>query len=309
MKAVILTGGCGFIGRYIARQLIDSGYEIYALVRRDSKTEYLPQSEHCHAVVTDYEKPDVQDLCDHKYAAFLHFGWGGVSRDGTQNEVIQAHNYDCSIKMLELCESLQIPVFINAGSRAECAANLDDEDPDGALGMDEELSAYGKWKKRFYRYAVDFCKSRGIRYIHPRLFSAIGVGDHPWALINVACKNLREGKDMHMSSSCRQLWNCLSVREVARAVVCLLEQAERLPEDDNCIYNVASSPSRMLRDYLEEIRVITRSSASCYYDETVTGYASAPPVRKIHEYTDWQETISFEEQIKELLESEDQLGE
>ena len=90
---------------------------------------------------------------------------------------------------------------------------------DGIMGEEilcHPVSEYGKDKLEVCRRAGEDAKALGIDYIHARIFSVYGPGDHPWSLVSTCLDTFLKGGRMELGA-CTQQWNFLHVRDAARA--------------------------------------------------------------------------------------------
>lgn len=237
MKTAIITGAGSFLGRAVAEKLIANGYELSKL--KHSFDESL-----------DVPLPEEADV-------WLHFAWAGTSHASRSDESIQEGNIAMSLKAFKKAMELDTGRFIFAGSQAEYG-----HAQDGGLkkedGPTAPVSEYGKAKLKFYEKALDelaSCRS-DMQYIHMRIFSAYGPGDHEGTLINTLIDDLPQGRCISLSS-CRQLWDYIYIDDLARAIVVLCERAV------SGSYNVASGDIRPLREYiLHAARILVGGKAS-----------------------------------------------
>ena len=79
------------------------------------------------------------------------------------------------------------------------------------------------WKGQslVYQQATKAAKELGVDYIHTRIFSVYGPGDHPWSLIETCIRTFLANGNMEMGP-CTQQWNFLYVQEAAQILVKLL---------------------------------------------------------------------------------------
>lgn len=299
MKNAILTGCSGFIGRHMIKLLIENHYEVYAVIRNFSKASQIEENPHVHVIETDLKNLSAAHFPCLKYDFFLHMGWGGVNREEIDNESIHLQNYDTSIRCLNVANTLKCEVFADTGSRAEYGINCQycNEDIIG-----EPTNAYGYYKKKFYEHAVKECCKLNLEYIHFRLFSVIGIDDHPWSLVSMACKNFKSNREMNFGA-CNQLWNFMSVDDACRAMLTVIKNYDRIPAFDNRIINIASSDTRILKDYIQTIYKLSNSNSKMKFDNTKKGYNTCPSTKKLQEYFDWKDRITFENEIINILSS------
>jgi nucleoside-diphosphate-sugar epimerase len=303
MKDVIVTGGTGFLGSYLIRRLCAGGYRVWAVVRPDSpRLSALPQMEHLRWIVCPLD--DVERLrkqLPKNCGAFYHFAWDGVNREDIDSEPVHMRNLELSLGVLQCAIDLRSECFVFAGSRSEYGVQRGNYLE--TLECQPQV-AYGRAKLAFYRQASALCRNREIRYIHPRIFSVYGYGDHPWSLINTAVRSMLQNAPMELSS-CTQLWNFMEVRDTADLLACFFERANRIPPDDSSIFNVATRDIRPLREFVEEIRAAAGSCSVLHYGGYRQSEESAvslvPNMDKVERIFHWQPKITFSAGIADLI--------
>ncbi|MBO5342425.1 MAG: NAD(P)-dependent oxidoreductase [Lachnospiraceae bacterium] len=295
-RNVIITGATGFIGRYLTEELLRNGYQVYAVVRNPEKLKQFHKYSGLHFIVKDLADLCADDMPDVEYKTFYHLGWGGVNREEIDKESVHEISLHNSIKCLEIAHKLGCDCFISTGSKAEYGIQ-DHAQEENALCKPE--SAYGKAKLSFYEYAHAYCKTVGMQFYHARLFSVIGVGDHPWSLVSTACRKFAAGEEMHFGP-CTQLWNFTAVEDAVKGLR-LLAECEPM-SDDHGIYNIAGKDTRILRDFVNEIhRICNSQSVMCFSQEPMNGDFMNPSTERIRTLTGWKEDYTFEESIRRIL--------
>lgn len=355
-KRIIITGATGFIGRNVAKQLLEQGAIVYALVRPESKQkDLLPIHENMHLLAGSMaEIGDWADKLGHA-DAFLHFAWGGVNRAEIDSPVVQAANVADSLACVEAAHKLGCQVFMDAGSRVEYGITAD-----GTMMESMEchpVNAYGAAKLEFYQKAVPLCRDWNMKYYHLRFFSVYGTGDHPWSIISTLVRELPEGKTVSLSA-CRHRWNFMDIEDAARAVVELYRYSDWMdgskqkiqsqmtsdselqgrelqdPESqdtrtqDMCgkgmetsnmgetaaqahIVNIASTDTRVLREFTEEIHQLCGGRGALEYGTFAQAKEGAlsicPKVDALKWLTggSWQERVTFSEGIRRMLEAQE----
>lgn len=362
---ILITGATSFLGAETARAFLRAGDEVYAPVRPSSKrTGFLPQDPSLHRINIDMDEigrlPETgipsPEVC-------VHFAWSGVGVRGRMDPEIQERNVRNTLMLIRTLGEMGCRRFLFAGSQAEYGVTLErvmaaadtaeQQNPvapggagQGAGGPVTEaeacrpISGYGKAKLRILEEGAVLAQRFGMEYVHMRIFSVYGEGDHETSLVSSCVGAAREGRRAELGP-CRQLWNFLHVRDCAAAVLALAKcgslaagAAERGSETVDgpaepgigsaaaaaesgtadsslagLIYNIGSGDTRPLRDFVQEVFDI---AAACGYDGAGfslndrpagpegTPYLS-PDISKICRATGWKPEISFKEGIREML--------
>ncbi len=299
---VMITGGTSFIGLAVTGELLRRGDHVWTIVRPGSPNRgKLPVHDHLHQVELGLE--DMERLPERlgggHWDGFLHMAWDGVGSAGRSDPAVQEKNIRCSAETVKSAAALGCRRFLFSGSQAEYGScrELTAEDHPCA-----PVSQYGKAKLEFGRQAAALCEELSMEYIHARIYSVYGPGDHPWSLVNSCLKTFSAGGHMELGE-CTQHWNFLYIDDMAAAMAELLRQDGISPG----IYNVAGEDTRVLREFVEEMYACCGHQGSYEYGKrppNAEGPASLlPDVGKLKLATGWRPAISFQEGIKRTLAS------
>ncbi len=301
-KKIVVTGATSFIGSVVTRQLLAAGFWVAAVVRPGSRNleqlhRQIPEGcqERLQIVLLDLHEIGAIGQYVPEADGWIHMGWDGAGSDNRMKRQVQQDNVRQSLEAVRAAAALGCRRFLFTGSQAEygiCHSLISEEMPCNPV------SEYGKAKVDFANQAKNLCKILKIEYIHTRIFSVYGPGDHPWSLVQSCLRTWLQGGQMKLGE-CTQQWNFLYVEDAASALVHLLAEGE-----PGC-YNVAGHDTRILRQYIREMYELCGSRGSFVYGErpqNAEGPADLmPDIRKICEATGWQPSTSFAEGIYEVL--------
>lgn len=302
---VAVTGATGFIGGAMIFQLLKAGHEVCAVVRPGSSNlpyllQQVPDERRSAFTLIELPLAQITELpkqVSSDFDAFVHMGWDGAGSDNRTNRELQQRNVMYGLEAVRTAAALGCRTFLFTGSQAEYGVYH--------RTITEDLpcfpvSEYGKAKTEFANEAKNLCKILKMEYIHTRIFSVYGPGDHPWSLVNTCLKTWRENGEMKLGE-CTQKWNFLYIKDAAAALIALLKTGK------GGVYNVAGEDTRGLREYIEEMYAICGNQGSFQYGErpqNAEGPADLmPDISKICEVTGWKPEISFAEGIHETLHS------
>lgn len=297
-KKVVLTGATSFLGRGMARELVKQGHEVVAIVRPNSRNaQGLESVEGLKIVRRDMSDCDGWTKEIRHADWFVHFGWGGIGAEGRANPAIQAKNVQDGMLCLEGALRLGCERFLFSGSQAEygpCSGRITEETACAPI------LEYGKGKLEFLRQASTYAADKPIVYLHARIFSVYGEGDHPWALVPSCVRAFCIDQRMELSS-CEQKWNFLYLDDAARALIALLDAPDA---HRYTVYNVAGTDTRTLREFVEEMHAIAGGGEPCYGErknakEAVIGLD--PSIERLQKITGWSPKVPFREGIEKLV--------
>ena len=313
---VIVTGATSFIGRAAVKELLINGENVLAVSRpvsagagalqelfkdlkqqAEKKGEQVGNLELCFCELGEIEKLEkIYKKEDLQAKAWLHLGWDGAGSDKRKDVKLQEKNIGYAIQALYTAAALGCKRFLFSGSQAEYGICTD--------WMKEEqechpVSEYGKDKVLVYQQASKAAKELGVDYIHTRIFSVYGPGDHPWSLIETCIRTFLSGGHMEMGP-CTQQWNFLYVEEAAKILVKLL-----LGKAAAGVYNVAGEDTRPLKEYIKELYEICGEKGSYefgYRPPNAEGCVSLmPELSKLKNAIGFHQQVSFKEGILETI--------
>ncbi len=276
---IIITGATSFIGRAAAACLESHGHTVVRL--RHSFNEE-PES-----------LPDSAEV-------WLHFAWAGSGSSDRADEVIQRFNVDMTLKAVRKADELGCKSFVFAGSQAEYG-----HQQDGSLkeeyGPTYPVSEYGKGKEIVRKLAERYIAESGtsMQYVHMRIFSVYGPGDHGYSLVNSLMAGFKRGETIELGN-CTQLWNYLYINDAAEAIALLCENASA------GIYNVGGDDIRTLKAYVEELHELMGGRGCAAFGrraDNAEGPADlSPDISRIRELG-FVQKVSFAEGIRQMLEA------
>lgn len=299
MRKIVVTGATSFIAVSLLKKLLDNGDYIYAVVRPKSNNLYrLPQNKNLKIIELDLK--DISELpnCIHdEINVFYHLAWEGIRGEQRDDINLQKSNFIASKEAISAAKKLKVSIFIGSGSQAEYG-NID-----GPISEEIEEnpnSQYGKFKLAARLYLELYAKQENIRFIWVRIFSSYGEYDFENTLIMDCIRKMKAGKEIYLTE-CKQKWDFIYVGDIAKALI-------MLSENEYCsgVYNIASGQTRMLKEYVLEIKEILHSSSEIKFGAVAYGPNGMvnlePVICKIKDELSWNPETTFENGIKNILE-------
>ncbi len=302
VERVVITGATSFIGSSVAREFLENGCQVFGIVRESSKARHMLPS-HPNFHVINGEINEIEEWVSQIGSAdtFLHFAWGGPGAAGRADVVVQRQNISDTEQCMRAADRLGVTRFLFAGSQAEYGQTYGQISEDAPCNP---ILEYGKCKLAVSQSLTQMARELGMEYIHTRIFSVYGKGDHPYTLIPSCIRTFLAGEKMELSS-CEQMWNFMHVEDAATAFYKLATCS--WDTEDSPIVNVASGDTRVLRSFVEEIYKLTDRKGECLYGARVGGEKPVdnwPCIDKLVRITGWEPRIPFEQGIMELIDNE-----
>ena len=305
---IVVTGATSFLGRALVNRLLKEKNQVYAVVRPGSNNmgSFVEKRQGLILLEKDLEElHELDQLIPEPCQAFYHFGWDGSGSENRMKREGQQKNAEDSLRALEGARRLGCKRFLFSGSQAEYGIHGE------AMAEDTEcrpVSEYGRAKLDFCNRAAEQTedwRKAGISemdYIHARIFSIYGPGDHPWSLVESCLKAFGIGEYISLGE-CTQIWNFLYLDDCIRALILLMEQEKGSVSG---IYNVAGpeGENRPLREYIRTMYEVMGFHGSYSYGRrapNAEGPANLiPDIKKLERATGWKPLVSFQEGVRRM---------
>ena len=310
---ILITGAASFLGRHLVEYFLSKEEEVLALVRENARgaDELLGYKANNKFKLIVLDMKDIERL-DTDFDICIHLAWGGIGKEGRMDESIQRENINAAIKLMKVCKDRGAKRFLFAGSQAEYGQTL--SDIEAKYGKDFDINAipkqsedsptnpkseYGKAKLELKSKLKNLGDSLGIEYVHMRIFSVFGSGDHETSLISTCIRDFKENKDVHIGE-CIQSWNYIYIKDLCEAVY-LLSKKDLQGE---FVFNVAGENNRILMDYVKDIKRLLDSSSDIVVEKKEAASEGLPflnPSIERLKRIGFVESYGFEKGIKDCI--------
>ena len=303
MKRIVITGPTGAIGMALIEQMVSSGVEVLALVRKESRrsaripNHKLVQVAECS--LEEMKNISVESINPErkKYDVFYHFAWEATIGAGRNDMYAQNRNVTFALDAVELAEKLGCHTFIGAGSQAEYGR------VEGKVSSDSTVNpenGYGIAKFCAGQMTRILCQSKQIRHIWTRILSIYGPYDGDQTMVCSTIQKLLKGEVPEFTAG-EQQWDYLYSKDAARALALLGESGR-----DGCVYPIGSGQIKTLKEYILKIRdAVSPSSRLGFgavpYGEKQVMYLCAD-ISELMKDTGFSPAVSFETGIRETVE-------
>jgi nucleoside-diphosphate-sugar epimerase len=246
---IFVTGATGFLGSYVAEDLLAQGHDVAVLLRPGTKPRRLAAILDRLTVIAG-TLDDLSALGSGLRAfapdAVVHMAWRGVG-NSERNSKDQVRNIADTVEMVDLAADAGATIFIGAGSQAEYGPY------DRAIAESDvprPTTFYGIAKLASALMAERRCAERKLRFAWLRIFSAYGPRDGEAWLIPTLIRTLRTGGRMALTA-CEQRWGFLHARDAAAGVRLVLESPAA-----QGIYNLGSPDAPQLRETVRRLHAL-----------------------------------------------------
>lgn len=208
---VIVTGGSGFVGKYVVRQLFAENKKVLVITRDERKYHRLGDE-----IVVEGSLADMEALRtavgEQEIETCIHLAWEGIPDYSYE---MSEKNLRHGLNVLGLCKSLSIKNLVITGSCWEY------KDPAGEVSVShatDASNAFQAAKNSLHGMAQAFCKENGIRLNWLRLFYVYGPGQRSGSLLPHILESFAEGGQPELNGACNEN-DFVYVEDVAEAIV------------------------------------------------------------------------------------------
>lgn len=307
----VITGATSFVGGAVVREALERGHQVTAVVRPASRKldvitkdkEQALRDGRLLVLENDLSEPEllpekIEGGCD----VFCHFGWGGSGSGSRVDQGLQERNLQDSLNTIWAAKALGCSRFLFTGSQAEYGMHQEmmTEETDC-----EPRSIYGAAKLKMRVEGEKLCRALGLSYVHVRIFSAYGPGDHPWTLVESCLDAFLNGTELSLGE-CTQMWNFLYIDDLAKGICALAEiEQERLSGLSSPVFNLAGGETRPLREFVECIHLLCGGKGMLRYGsrpENAEGPVNLiPSIEKQKRTAGWRPETDFETGIRRMI--------
>jgi nucleoside-diphosphate-sugar epimerase len=253
-RAVLVTGGGGFVGGSVVRRLLAGGADVHVLLRDDAGLWRL-------AGVADRVTLHRADLADagavraivdgiapaHVFHLATH---GAYERQSDPRRILET-NVIGSCNLLEASAGAGVSVFVNVGSSSEYGLRREPMREDARL---EPNSVYAVAKAAQTHLASLFARRGPMTAVTFRLFSVYGPWEEPERLLPTLIRRARAGEPLEMTSP-DTARDFVYVDDVVDALV----DVDRMPSVSGEVFNLGSGVQSTLRDVVAAVQAAVGS--------------------------------------------------
>jgi UDP-glucose 4-epimerase len=296
---ILVTGGAGFVGSHVVRELASQQHEVAVVLRNPDAAWRLGDARNDVRVTRGdlSDRASIADALRHiQPDAVIHLAWDGVL-GAARNDPGQGRNVDVAVALAEEATRAGVKAWIGLGSQAEygaCPDRVDESTPT------HPTTRYGAAKLAACVAAQRLADTAGMRFAWLRLFSSYGPKDSPeWMIPYVMLSLLRA--EMPALTRGEQRWDYIYVEDAARAIAAVTSSA-----DASGIFNLGSGQVDSIRSIVERIRdridpALPLEFGAVPYRPDQVMHLEAD-IRRLQHAVDWRPRITLDEGLAKTLE-------
>lgn len=301
MKRIIITGGAGFVGNAVIRELLAHHVEVWAVVRpgfrnrlNSSRLEGLP----VHLVECDLKSiGNLPGLISARgFDAWYQFAWDGLRGEDLTDYHKQIANIGYVLDAVCAASVLGCRKFIGSGSISQYELQMEG----GQADAGDKHRVYKTAKLACEYMGRSVAASCGIEFIWPIITNIFGVGESSPRLINTMIRNLQAGKHQPLSEG-NQMYDFIYITDAAKAFRLIGERGH-----GGRTYVIASGEVQPLKNFLNTVRDVVAPEAELGFGEMKFNGVYMPAAiystAALVEDTDFSPEVSFAEGIRRTAE-------
>lgn len=299
MERVVVTGATGMIGASMIEQMVEDGIHVTAVCRpNSSKKSNLIEHPLITVVECDINNLDsLRDKLTDKYDTFYHFAWDGTYGDSRNDALLQERNVYNTLVAVEVAHHLGCKVFVGAGSQAEFGfveGELSDNIPKNPI------TGYGIAKYTAGKLSAVMCERYGMRQSWGRIVSTYGPRDNSYTMVMSSVIGMLKGERMSFTKG-DQIWDYVYGGDCSKAFYLIGKYGKH-----GKAYTIGSGKSRLLRDYISDIRDVVNPELEIgigekdYYPNQVMRLTA--DISELTADTGFKPEVDFKEGIRRTME-------
>ncbi len=306
-KRILLTGGAGFVGSYLARALIEKGFQVTIIddLSNGKRRNLLPGADFIKLDISDEKK--LEKLSGRHFGSIIHcaaqssnaISFKDPMRDMRVNQV-------GTLNLLNFCLKQDIKRFIFTSSMSAYGQPLCL--PTGEAAPLNPDSFYGVHKAASEHYIRIFSQQHGIKYTIFRLYTTYGFGQNlrnlHQGLLSIYLSYILQTKTLVVKGSGDRTRDIIHVSDVVNAIMLSLNNHASF----NKIYNLGTGKSLKIEKIIEDLTTGLGYKKGGYpvrYESNTPGdpFDTLADIRRARKDLIWRPKVSAEQGIKLTLKS------
>jgi len=298
-RRILVTGGCGFIGSYLVKRLVDEGAQVAIICRPSTNTwrleKYLKDVSIHEVDITDGTK---MESCIKDIGPEILFHLAAYGVDSAQRDYIKAANINIlgTINIFNALKGMGCKKFINMGS---CAEYGDRKEVMHEDMCPKPVSIYGSSKACATIIAHQIALENNIDIITLRPFGVFGGWEERHKIFCHVILSIMEDRDIRLTS-CVQLRDYCYIENVIDGLLMAAKSNLKCS-----IFNIASGNLFPLKYYVDLIFKHMKTTRVPLYGEIENRknemWSPEANISKINTELGWSPRIEVEQGIIETI--------
>jgi len=300
---IFITGGGGFIGRHLAKSLLENKFEVTIYDDLSNSTQNLIRS----IVNADFIKGDIRDyellqksMRNHELVIHLAAKTSVTDSNDNPKDVMDV-NVNGSYTVLKSCNDCNISKFITISSAAVYGEGLETK-PHDEKTAPNPISIYGKSKLEMENLVKEFSRTSKFDSIIFRLFNVYGEGqsDVYAGVIKKFVKCAMQNKAVLIYGEGNQKRDFVHVNDVIGYMIKAINNIEGKKGE---IYNIGTGKVTTIKQLAVDIFSIFKKELTINYTEPIEGDIkfSSTKIDKSEKFLGYSPKIELKEGISKTF--------
>ncbi len=298
-KAVLITGGAGFIGANFTHKFLDLGYKVNIAEKEGANFWRLEKIKNKIKInFVDLKNPDETEalIAKIKPKIILHFATYGVFQARQQDikETIDT-NLLGTINLVNACSKIKFECFINTGSTSEYGSK------NGLMKEDNLLEAnnlYGITKAAGTMYCQHMAEKLDLPIVTTRLSSPYGYFEEKGRLVPTIIKSCLENSELNLSSP-TFVRDFIFIEDIIGAYLAIIKNIKKAKGE---IFNIGTEVQTTIDQLANIIKKNTHSNIKPKYGQIKPAQIEPKnwvvDISKIKKTLNWQPKYNLEKGLK-----------
>jgi nucleoside-diphosphate-sugar epimerase len=308
---ILITGGCGFIGSELIKQLVEKGgYEI-TVADNLSKPESSIKQGYKFVNIDLTDKQATENLFKQGFDICVNLAAkiGGIGYFHKIPAVILSENNKIYSSTFEAAVKYNLPrmIYISSSMVFESAEKFPSKEEDLSKTL-PPLSSYGFSKLVGEQYCHAFNTQFGLKFSICRPFNAYGINEAPGEEVGYAHvipdlikKILNSDGNLEILGDGEQTRCFTHISDLARGIIAVIESPEAINQD----FNIGSSDEIKISDLAEKLWKLCGKKEKLNL-KFVKGFEHdvkrrTPDTSKIKKLLGWEQKILLDDGLKEVI--------
>lgn len=290
---IFLTGGTGFIGKFVVKKLDNKENRLLVLSRKPKPSTYSKNVSFLKGNLNNIKKWG-EELKNFNPEATVHLAWEGIPDFGVQTS---KKNLKASIELIKFLAKIGCRTILATGTLWEYGNRI------GKLSENMKLDPFNpftKAKVSLYLKSKEITKKKNINFIWIRLFYVYGPDQKSSSLIPYLISCVKAKKEPRMRNPDSQN-DFIYVEDVAKAIKQILYKCKK-----SDVFNIGSGKVMNVQYIFK--KVLSHFKQEQEYQratprQTDKFAASYADISKIKKEIGWKPRVTIDEGIRRMIKS------